>query len=154
IVAAIVGAVIGAIGAAANGAKTWDEWLMWIIGGMVGAVLSVLGFYGLGFWLGGGLAAGLTAAKAALIVWAVVSLIAVIATPLLDKSDSTAAWVFSWILKLIKAPILTILGLFVVAGFAIAGKKVDFRRGALFVEIGGGASNGALTLGAIVYTQS
>jgi RHS repeat-associated protein len=152
IIAAIVGAIIGAAGAAANGAKTWDEWLVWIVGGIVGAVLTVLGFYGLGFWLGAGAAAGLAAAKVALVVWAVVSLIAVIATPLLDKSDSTAAWIFSWILKLIKSPITTILGLFVVAGLAIGGKRVDFRRGALFVEVGSGT--GALTLGAIVYTQS
>jgi RHS repeat-associated protein len=152
IIAAIVGAIIGAAGAAANGAKTWDEWLVWIVGGIVGACLTVLGFYGLGFWLGAGAAAGLAAAKAALIVWAVVSLIAVIATPLLDMSDSKVAWVFSWILKLIKSPITTILGLLVVAVLAIAGKKVDFRRGAIFVEVGSG--NGALTLGSIVYTQS
>jgi hypothetical protein len=42
--------------------------------------------------------------------------------------------------------------LFVVLGYAIDHKRVDFRRGALFVEVGPG--NGAITLGAIVYTQS
>ena len=31
IVAAIVGAIIGAIGAGVNGARTWDEWLLWIV---------------------------------------------------------------------------------------------------------------------------
>lgn len=40
-----------------------------------------------------------------------------------------------WIIKVIKSPVLSILGLLVVAGLAIAGKKVDFRRGSLFVEV-------------------
>jgi RHS repeat-associated protein len=151
IIAAIVGAIVGAAGAAANGAKTWDEWLLWIVGGMVGAVLTVLGFYGLGFWLGAGAAAGLAAAKVALVVWTVASFLGLF-TPIMDQSDSKAAWVFSWIIKVVKSPILSILGLFVVAGLALDGKKVDFRRGALFVETGSGTA--ALTLGAIVYTNS
>ena len=62
------------------------------------------------------------------------------------------AWAFSWAIKLIKSPVFTIIGLFVVAGLAISGRRVDFRRGALFVEVGAGT--GGLTLGAIVYTQS
>jgi hypothetical protein len=45
---------------------------------------------------------------------------------------------FSWAIKLIKSPVFTIIGLFVVAGLAISGKRVDFRRGALFVEVGAG----------------
>jgi RHS repeat-associated protein len=150
IIAAIVGAIIGAAGAAANGAKTWDEWLVWIVGGMIGAVLTVLGFYGLGF-LAGGAAVGLAAAKVALVVWTVASVLGVLLTPILDQSDSPVAWVFSWIIKVIKSPVLSIIGLFVVAGLAIAGKKVDFRRGALFVEVGSGTA--ALTLGAIVYSE-
>ena len=54
IIAAIVGAIVGAAGAAANGARTWDEWLVWIVGGIIGAVLTVLGFYGLRLLAGRG----------------------------------------------------------------------------------------------------
>jgi RHS repeat-associated protein len=148
IVAAIVGAVLGAIGAAVNGAKTWDEWLLWIVGGAIGGVLSVLAWYGILVWLGASAVAAAVAATAITLGASVLGLF----TPLMDESDSRVAWAFSWAIKLIKSPILTILGLLVVAGFAIAGKRVDFRRGALFVEVGAGG--GGLTLGAIVYTQS
>jgi RHS repeat-associated protein len=148
IVAAIVGAIIGAIGAAVNGAKTWDEWLLWIVGGAIGGVLSVLAWYGILVWLGVSAVAAAVAATAITLGASILGLF----TPLMDESDSGVAWAFSWAIKLIKSPILTILGLFVVAGFAIAGKRVDFRRGALFVEVGSGGSG--LTLGGIVYTQS
>jgi RHS repeat-associated protein len=148
IVAAIVGAVIGAIGAGVNGAKTWDEWLLWIVGGAIGGVLSVLAWYGILVWLGVSAVAAAIAATAITLGASVLGLF----TPLMDESDSGVAWGFSWAIKLIKSPILTILGLFVVAGFAASGKRVDFRRGALFVEVGAGGSG--LTLGGIVYTQS
>ena len=148
IIAAIVGAILGAAAAAANGAQTWEEWFLYIIGGAIGAVLTVLFWYGALILLG---VAAYSAAVAALVI-TVVATFASLLTPLLDNSDSAVAWGFSWAIKLIKSPVLTILGLFVVAGFAIAGNRVDFRRGALFVETGAGMS--ALTLGAIVYTQS
>ena len=148
IVAAIVGAVIGAVAAAANGAQTWEEVLLYIVGGAIGGVLTTLFWYGVLIFLG---VAALTAATAAVVITAVASL-ASLFTPLLDESNSGVAWAFSWAIKLVKSPVFTILGLFVVAGFAIAGNRVDFRRGALFVETGGGMA--ALTLGAIVYTQS
>lgn len=148
IVAAIVGAVIGAIGAGVNGAETWDEWFVWIIGGAIGGVLTVLFWYGILVWFG---VACATAALAATIITLGASVLGLF-TPLLDNSDSGVAWAFSWAIKLIKSPVFTILGLFAVIGFAIAGKKVDFRRGALFVETGDGT--GGITLGAIVYTQS
>ena len=148
IVAAIVGAIIGVAAAAANGAQTWEEWFLYIIGGAIGGILTVLFWYGILVLLGVG---ALAAASAALVITVVASF-ASLFTPLLDDSDSEAAWAFSFIIKLVKSPVLTILGLFVVAGFAIAGNRVDFRRGALFVEVGGGMSG--LTLGAIVYTQS
>ena len=148
IVAAIVGAVLGAIGAAVNGAKTWDEWLLWIVGGAIGAVLSVLCWYGVLVWLGASVVAAAVAATAITLGASVLGLF----TPLMDESNSTGWWVVSWAVKLIKSPILTILGLFVVFGFWASGKRVDFRRGALFVETGAGGSG--LTLGGIVYTQS
>jgi RHS repeat-associated protein len=148
IVAAIVGAIIGAIGAGVNGARTWDEWLLWIVGGAIGGVLTVLFWYGILIWAG---VAAATAAIAATVITLGVSVLGLF-TPLMDESDSGVAWAFSWAIKLIKSPIFTIIGLFVVAGLAISGKRVDFRRGALFVEVSAGT--GGLTLGAIVYTQS
>ena len=148
IVAAIVGAIIGAIGAGVNGAKTWDEWVLWIVGGAIGGVLSVLAWYGILVWLGVSVVAAAVAATAITLGASVLGLF----TPLMDESDSGVAWAFSWAIKLIKSPVFTILGLLVVAGLAIAGKRVDFRRGALFVEVGSGESG--LTLGAIVYTES
>ena len=148
IVAAIVGAIIGAIGAGVNGARTWDEWLLWIVGGAIGGVLTVLFWYGILIWAG---VAAVTAAIAATVITLGVSVLGLF-TPLMDESDSGVAWAFSWAIKLIKSPVFTIIGLFVVAGLAISGKRVDFRRGALFVEVGAGT--GALTLGGIVYTQS
>jgi RHS repeat-associated protein len=148
IVAAIVGAIIGAIGAGVNGARTWDEWLLWIVGGAIGGVLTVLFWYGILIWAG---VAAATAAIAAAVITLGVSILGLF-TPLMDESDSGVAWAFSWAIKLIKSPVFTIIGLFVVAGLAISGKRVAFRRGALFVEVGAGT--GGLTLGAIVYTQS
>src|SRR5262249_19124961 len=41
-IAAIVGAALGAAGAAVNGVRTWDEYLLWIIGGALGAILTTL----------------------------------------------------------------------------------------------------------------
>lgn len=152
IVAAIVGAILGGLGAAANGAKTWDEILLWTVGGAIGAVLCVLAFYGVALiWASA--ATALAIAKVALIVWASASFLSNAFGRLLDSSNSTAAWIFSWVLKFIQSPVLTILGLI---GVAIAhykyGSRVDFRHGALFVEAGSGTA--AITLGAIVWTNS
>jgi hypothetical protein len=106
------------------------------------------------FWAAIGIAFGLSAVTAAivgLVVWSTASLLATIFTPVLDDTDSEVAWGFSFALKLIQSPVLTILGL-IVAGFAAAGgSRVDFRRGMLFVELGDGM--GALTLGAIAWTR-
>ncbi len=96
----------------------------------------------------GGVAA-VTAAIAATVITLGVSVLGLF-TPLMDESDSGVAWAFSWAIKLIISPVFTIIGLFVVAGLAISRKRVDFRRGALFVEVGAGT--GGLTLGGIVYT--
>lgn len=151
LIAAVVGAVLGVIGAAVNGAKTWDEWLLWIVGGAIGGVLTVLTGGALGV-LFGGAAAAVTGATIALTIWAAASLLGSIFTPLLDNSDSGVAWFFSFLLKWIQSPITTTIGLIAAAVVAIGGGKVDFRRGMLFVEVGPGG--GALTLGAVAWTQS
>lgn len=149
IIAVVVGAIVGAIGAAANGAQTWDEWLLWIVGGAIGAVLVTL--VGAGLALAAG-ASAVTGAIVALTIWGVGSLLGSILTPILDNTDSEVAWAFSFILKWIQSPITTTVGLIAAAIVGIAGGSVDFRRGMLFIEIGPGG--GALTLGAVAWTQS
>jgi RHS repeat-associated protein len=153
LIAVIVGAIVGAIGAAMNGVKTWDEFLLWVLAGAIGGALTACGFYGVGLLLG--FAAGAAAsgfALAATIVWGALGLVGALATPALDGSDSSAAWALSFVLKWFHSPIMTTLGLVVVFFMWIGGKKVDFRRGMLFVETGPGMD--AVTLGAIAYTQS
>ena len=85
-------------------------------------------------------------------IWAVGSYLASVLTPALDDSNSKVAWFFSFLLKWIQSPILTTIGLVAALVVAIAGGNVDFRRGMLFIEVGAGG--GALTLGAVAWTQS
>jgi RHS repeat-associated protein len=143
IAAVVVGAVAGIISAAVNGAQTWDEWLLSIVAGIVGAILVTL----VGFWIG-----GVPGAIVALSIFMIASWIGAPLTRALDETDSEVAWFFSFLIKWIQSPVLTTIGLFVVLGYAIAGHDVDLERGALFVNVGG-SSGGALTLGAIVYAN-
>jgi RHS repeat-associated protein len=153
LVAVIVGAALGAIGAALNGAQTWDEWLLWIVGGAIGGALVALGGYGIAIWIFGASAAvAATAAAWVVGIWAVVSLLGSVLTPILDDTNSEVAWFFSFLLKWFNSPITTTIGLIAALIVAIAGGNVDFRRGMLFIEIGPGG--GALTLGAVAWTQS
>ena len=83
------------------------------------------------FWSGvadlGGVAAA-TAAIAATVITLGVSVLGLF-TPLMDESDSGVAWAFSWAIKLIKSPVFTIIGLFVVAGLAIFRQTGRFPPG-------------------------
>jgi RHS repeat-associated protein len=151
LIAAVVGAVLGAIGAAVNGAKTWDEWLLWIVGGAIGGVLTAATGGLLGYIFGGA-AAVVTGSIIATVIWGVGSLIGTALTPLLDDSNSSVAWFFSFLLKWIQSPITTTIGLIAALVVAIGGGHVDLRRGMLFIEVGAGG--GALTLGAVAWTQS
>ena len=106
---------------------------------------------------GGGLAvlfggAAATGAIIATVIWGTVSLLGSILTPILDESNSEAAWVFSFILKALNSPITSIVGLVAWAIVAAAGGDWDFRRGALFIDIGG-TGGGAMTLGPVVWTR-
>ncbi len=149
LIAVVVGAALGAIGAWANGAQTWDEWLLWIVGGAIGAALAVLTGGALALAFGGSAAVG---GIVALIIWGSASLLGSIFTPILDNTNSPVAWFFSFLLKWIQSPITTTIGLIAALVVAIAGGRVDFRRGMLFIEVGPGG--GALTLGAVAWTQS
>jgi len=152
VVAAVIGVALGTIGAAVNGVKAWDEFLLWMIGGAVGAVLAVLCFYGAAFYiLGLGAAASLAAAKVGLITWGAASLLSGLFGRMLDESNSPVAWFFSWLLKFAQSPFISVFA-FIVGGivaFAGGGGHLDFRRGALFIETWPGRR--AVTLGAVVW---
>ncbi|MGQ0715866.1 MAG: hypothetical protein ACT4NP_00890 [Pseudonocardiales bacterium] len=155
LIAAIGGATLGLVGAAANRVKTWDEFLLWVIGGAIGGVLAVSGWTGiiLGvsalFGLGVSVA---TAATSGLVIFGTAGLGGVVVSPLLDNTDSPVAWLFSVGIKWVQSPLLTTVGLVATLIVAIGHSLVDFRRGMLFIEVGPGG--GALTLGAVAWTQS
>lgn len=155
VVLLIAGAILGAVGAAANRVKTWDEFLLWVTGGAIGGVLAVAGWTGimLGvsalFGLGVSLAAAVTGG---LIIFGTAGLLGAVASPLLDNTDSLVAWLFSVGIKWVQSPLLTTVGLIATLIVAIGRSRVDFRRGMLFIEVYPGG--GALTLGAVAWTQS
>ena len=155
VIASIVGAILGAVGAAANKVKVWDETLLWVIGGAIGGVLAVLGWTGV--ILGVGLPVELDASVAVsctvgLILFGTAGLLGVGFGPLLDNADSQVAWLFSFLIKWVQSPLLTTIGLVATLIVAIGGGRVDLRRGVLFIAVGPGG--GALTLGAVAWTQS
>ncbi len=155
LIAVIVGAALGAIGAAMNGVQTWDEFLLWVIGGAIGGVLAVFAWTGIILGVAAIFGLGVTVATAAtvgLVIFGVAGLLGAVVSPLLDNTDSPVAWFFSFLIKWVQSPILTTVGLIAAAVVGISGGNVDFRRGMLFIEIGPGG--GALTLGAVAWTQS
>ncbi len=155
LIAAIVGAILGAVGAAVNRVKTWDEFLLWVIGGAIGGVFAVFGWTGI--ILGASALFGLgvsvaTAATIGLIIFGTAALLGAVVSPLLDNTDSPVAWFVSFLIKWVQSPLLTTVGLITTLIVAVRGGKVDFRRGMLFIELCPGG--GALTLGAVAWTQS
>ncbi len=153
LIAVAIGAIIGAVSAGMNGVGTWDEFLMWVVAGMIGGALAACGLY---FVLGPLLGVCGAAALAnftfwGVVIWSGVGLLSALVTPALDSSNNGFAWFVSFLLKWAHSPILTTLGLFVVLGAWIGGQSIDFRRGMIFVETGAGQS--ALTLGGISYAQ-
>ncbi len=155
LVAAIVGAIIGAVAAAVNGVETWDEFLLWVIGGAIGGMLAVVAWTGIIIGVAAIFGASVSVAAAAtagLVIFTVAGLLGAIATPLLDKTNSPVAWFFSFLIKWVQSPLTTTVGLIAALVVALGGGHVDFRRGMLFIEVGAGG--GALTLGAVAWTQS
>lgn len=155
VIAAVAVAILGAVGAAANGVKTWDEFLLWVIGGAIGGVLAVLGWTGA--ILGGSTLFGLsvnlvTAATLGLITCATAALLGAVATPLLDNTDKATAWWFSFVFKWMQSPLLTTVGLVATLIVALGGRQVQVHRGMLFIDVAPGG--GALTLGAVAWTRS
>jgi hypothetical protein len=153
--ASVVGAILGAVGAAANRVKTSDEFLLWVFGGAIGCVLAVFVWTGIGpgaWGLFGRDVSVLTTASAGLATFTTAALAGGVVGPLLDNTDSPVAWLVSFLIKWVQSPLLTTVGLFATLIVAIRRGKVDFRRGMLFIAVGPGG--GALTLGAVAWTQS
>ncbi|HET9117462.1 MAG TPA: hypothetical protein VFN75_05180 [Pseudonocardiaceae bacterium] len=155
LIAAVVGAVFGAIGAAVNRVRASDEFLLWVIGGAIGGVLAVFSWIGIIVGvcvLFGPSVSVTTAAIMGLIFVGLAGLLGTAISPLLDDTDSVVAWLFSFVIKWMQSPLLTTVGLVTTLVVVIMRGTVDFRRGMLFIKIGPG--NGALTLGAVAWTQS
>jgi hypothetical protein len=155
LIALIVGVIPGATGAAANGVKTWDEFLLWVVGGTVGGVLTI------GCWMS--ILLGVCAlleldasvtriATVGLFLFGTTALFGAVVSPLLDNIDSPMAWLPSFLIKWVQSPLLTTASLVATMIVMIGGGKVDFRRGMLFVAVGSGRA--ALTLGAVGWTQA
>ena len=136
------------LGAAANKVKTWDEFLLWVIGGAIGGVLAVLAWTGI-IWA---LFEVESSVVIGLILFGTAGLLGAVVAPLLDNTDSPVAWSFSFLIKWVQSPLLTTVGLVATLIVAVAGGEVDFRRGMLFIAVGPGG--GALTLGAVAWAQS
>ena len=155
LIAAVVDAVLGAIGAATNRVRASDEFLLWVIGGAIGGVLAVLGWVGVivGVCVLSGQSLSVdTAAIIGLTFVGIAGLLGAAISPLLDDTDSAVAWLSSFLIKWVQSPLLTTVGLVATLIVAIRRGAVDFRRGMLFIKIGPG--DGALTLGAVAWTQS
>ncbi|HZS21069.1 MAG TPA: hypothetical protein VFA63_08780 [Pseudonocardiaceae bacterium] len=155
LIALIVGAGFGAVGAAANAVTAWDEFVLWVIGGTVGGVLTVVCWDGILWSLCAlcGLDASVTLiAIVGLFLFSIAALFGTVVAPLLDDIDSAVAWLFSFLIKWMQSPLLTTASLVATMIVMLRGGKVDFRRGMLFIAVGSGRS--ALTLGAVGWTQS
>src|SRR5436309_832357 len=155
LIASVAGAMLGAVGAATNKVKTWDEFLLWVIGGGIGGVLAVFVWTSIVAGvcvLFGRDASVITTATIGLIIFATAASVGGLVGPLLDNTDSRMAWLVSFLIKWVQSPLLTTVGLVATLIVAISRGKVDFRRGMLFIAVGPGA--GALTLGAVAWTQS
>ncbi|MGA9310024.1 MAG: hypothetical protein WBV74_06600 [Pseudonocardiaceae bacterium] len=148
LIAPFVGGILGVLGAAANKVKTWDEFLLWVIGGVIGGVLTVLAWTGI-IWA---LFEVESSIAISLILFGMAGLLGAVVAPLLDNTDSPVAWSFSFLIKWVQSPLLTTVGLVATLIVAVGGGKAGFRRGMLFIAVGPGG--GALTLGAVAWTQS
>lgn len=155
LIASLVGAILGAVGAAVNRVKVWDEFLLWVVGGVIGGVLAVLGWTGMIYGVGALLevhASVPTIATTGLILFGTAGLLGAVVSPRLDNADSPVAWLFSFFITWVQSPLLTTVGVVATLIVAIGGGEVHLRRGMLFVAMGPGG--GALTLGAVAWTQS
>jgi hypothetical protein len=153
LISIVVGMVIGPIGAAMNGVKTWDEFLLMVVAGGAGGALAPYGFYLFGIGVGvAGAAARTNFAFWATLVWSGLGLIGALLTPSLDEHENWFTNWLSFLLKWAHSPILTTVGILVVIVAAIVGSKVGVRKGMIFVEAGQGTDG--ITIGAIGYAQS
>jgi hypothetical protein len=155
LIAVIAGAIFAGGGAAANRVTAWDEFVLWVIGGAIGGVLTVSGWTGILLGLGALFDLDITivtAATTGLIIFGTAAVPGATLSALLDGTDTPAAWLASFLIKWVQSPVLSSVGLVATLLVAMAGSKVDFRRGMLFIAVGPGRR--ALALGAVAWTQS
>jgi len=156
LIAAVVGLILGGVGAAVNGVDTWDEFALWMVGGAIGGVLAVFGWtaiiLGASYIFGLGVSAT-AAATIGLVIFGTAGLLGAATTKFLDlDTDSSVAWAFSFLVKWAQSPVLTTIGLIAAVIAYASGNKVDFSHGMLFIEVGSGYSG--ITLGAVGWMQS
>lgn len=143
--APVFGLLAALMGSAVNGAKVWDEWLC----GLIAAEIGVFAVVGIAVGIGEGVDAP-EARAVALIVFASATLVGMPITRILDAADHWIASLFSFPFKWVQSPVFTTVGGLLTIGWAIAG-RASFRRGCFFLKVSSGSSQGALTLGAVVY---
>ncbi len=149
---ALLGGLLGALGARSNRVRTADELSLWVGAGVIGGPLSVAE-YSSALWLKN-LIPGLETAilPAAVGVMAGAGILGAALTPSLDESDLPARWVASFLIKWIRSPLTTTAGLLAALAVKLLHRPVDFRRGMLFLDVGPGGS--ALALGAVAWCQA
>lgn len=141
-VAVLLGGILGAAGATTNRVQTWDERLLWVLGGAIGAVPAAY-LYALA--AGAGLGTGLA-------LYAGTGFLGVTLPPRLDATSSRRRWALSLAIKWARSPITTTFGLLAALVIRLTGRRTDFRAGMLFIPAGAGYS--VLTLGAVGWAQN
>lgn len=141
VLAAPVGAALGWGGALTNRVRTWDERLLWVLGGAVGAAPASYLYAAL---------AG-TGPLGGLVIYAATGLAGVTLPPRLDSSPRRGLWALSMAVKWLRSPLTTTFGVGAAIVCWARGRRVDFRAGMIFVPAGKGSS--VLALGAVGWAQ-
>lgn len=149
---AILGAILGALGARRNRVQTTDERILWVVAGLIGGPLALAENAGI-IWLKN-LIPGLDlpVAPTAAVVVGVSGALGALLTSALDDSESPAGWTASFVLKWLRSPIATTAGLVAAVAVKMRHRPLDYRRGMCFIDIGPGGS--ALALGAVAWCQN
>lgn len=102
--------------------------MLWVIGGMIGVGLPVLGWTGiiLGVWALFELDASV--ATIGPILFGTAVLLGSVVGPLLDNTDSPVTWLFSFLIKWVQSPLLTTVGLVATLIVAIGGGTLCGRQ--------------------------
>ncbi|MBW3590453.1 MAG: hypothetical protein KY393_01150 [Actinobacteria bacterium] len=136
-----IGAALGAGGALTNRVHTWDERLLWVLGGSLGAAPASYLYAAL---------AG-TGPLGGLAIYAATGILGVTLPPRLDARTRRDLWALSAVVKWLRSPLTTTFGVAAAIACRARGRPVDFQAGMIFVPAGKGAS--VLALGAVGWAQ-